>query len=302
MESKPIKIIETLDDGFKYEQDARLIGYVKSKDRTIVQAIDEYDLVFIYYSTPSGRYQLKYEGIRPQDRFDRILSDVVEEKDLESKLNKEIQELNEQQIRLKEKAEEAVTKQNLKTLNIDEYIDTYVEHGKNIEARQKITESIPKWPTLKNEMILYRGQKQRREITTQKDYFFSTSSVISVATGSDFFDKNVMCCLFVLHVQPGVKYYEIPNKPTRDFEYEVLLEGNGIFYTDKQQTSRGFRQLTFEEAINRKIIGIDEYTPEDRTQNVGVFEAYYFPPTTGGRKRRKTNKKKNRRRQTKRRI
>lgn len=240
----------------------------------------------IFYSDPEGRYSVTKKSEKQAERFVFLDTTIGENSMTPDEIDRAIKDDLKDRLLFK----------------LPYYIDTYVKHGNDKEVRQKITETIPYWQTLDHEKVVYRGQKRSEEIRTQPQYFFSTSSVISVARRSDFFDENVMCCLFILHVQPGVKYYEIPNKSTRDFEYEVLLEGNGVFYTEKDQRSRGFHQLTFEEAINRNIIGIDEYTPEDRTKKVGIFEAWYFPPTAGGRKRRKTYKKKNRRRQTRRRI
>jgi hypothetical protein len=120
-----------------------------------------------------------------------------------------------------------------------------------------------------------------------------------------------------------VKYYNVSKEASGNMmETEVLLEGNGVFYTDRERRNPGVRQLTFGEVMARRDeLGIFEETLIGRTAAgdvisanaivregarpedlVGIFEGYYFPPGSGG-KRRKTsrNKRKTRRRLTRKR-
>jgi len=250
----------------------------------------------IFYSDPGGRYSITKKNEKQAERFGFL--DTTSDENYNQRTKPMTPDEIDRAIKVK--------LNELLLSNLPYHIDTYVKHGNDVNARAKITETIDFWETYDKEVTLYRGQKRNQEIRTRPQYFFSTSSELSVAARYDFFDPNEMCCLFIIHVQPGVKHYDIPNESTRDYEYEVLLEGNGVFYTHKDRRSRGFRQLTLEEAINEhklQVLGNDDPTPEELPQPTGVFEAYYFPPATGGsRKRRKTYKKKNRKRQTRRRI
>lgn len=197
---------------------------------------------------------------------------------------------------------------------LNDAVKRYVEHGNDRVARNTITDYIDKlWPTLDNEITVYRGQLNAQEIKTSPApprYFFSTSEMDSVSTGLKFFSHTDKCCLFILHIQPGVKYFTVTSDLAGgEVEKEILIEGNGTFYQDKEKTTSGFRQLTLQEVKQKKDI-LDTYnqffrTEKDTTKKVGVFEAYYFPPTRQGgrRNRRKTYRiKKNRRRQTRKRT
>ena len=220
-------------------------------------------------------------------------------------------------------------------------IQRYVYASDDRTARIAITNSIDTlWPTLDKELVVYRGQtgpegeisEYTQKITTAPSSFFSTSSEIDVSTMKSFFSHKHKCCVFILHIQPGVKYFEVGDLSSRE-EYEFLIEGGGTFYIDKERTSSGFRQLTLgdlvrnieiphnlhlyqfffrpgrkpnEELSKEELVASTKTIDESELQKkIGVFEAYYFSPTRDGgrRKRRKTYRnKKNRRRQTRKRT
>ena len=90
------------------------------------------------------------------------------------------------------------------------------------------------------------------------------------------------------------------------FEAEILVEGNGKFYQNKEKTVPGFREIPIEELnareINRGLFGEKTHTKAGKIleQKSGIFEAYYFPPETrnnveGGRRKpkRQTRRRKN---------
>lgn len=141
--------------------------------------------------------------------------------------------------------------------DLKEAVKTYVRHGNDQKARAKIADSIDTvWPAVDEEMIVYRGQLKAQEIRTAPApprYFFSTSSDPVVSSTAPFFSEEEKCCLFILHIQPGVKYFEVSYDlvPDNFFESEVLIEGNGTFYQDKEKRSIGFRQLTLGDLVNK---------------------------------------------------
>ena len=141
--------------------------------------------------------------------------------------------------------------------NLKEAVKTYVRHGNDQKAKNIIADSIDTvWPTVDKERIVYRGQLNAQEIKTAPApprYFFSTSSDPSVSTKESFFSQEEKCCLFILHIQPSVKYFEVTYDlaPPNFFESEVLIEGNGTFYQDNGKRSIGFRQLTLGDLVNK---------------------------------------------------
>jgi hypothetical protein len=217
----------------------------------------------------------------------------------------------------KKEAEKREALENLKDL-----VTKYQSNSNNPSILLGIRNQIFAWPTLEREITVFRGQRDPmvQLIRTAPHRFFSTS-LDWVTSDQQFASYNDKCCLFVIHAQPGVKYYSIVgdiNEAIRNynavragnesasnrlsereaFEEEVLLEGNGVFYKDKAKTARGFRELSVEE-LDRLKIGIGErpmtHTENGKTvtQTTGVFEAYYFPPEGNnkqGGKRRKSRK------------
>jgi hypothetical protein len=201
----------------------------------------------------------------------------------------------------------------------NEIIRQYIKNSTNEDIKRRIINKIDRtWPTLEKEVLLFRGQQNpfAQEIKTQKHTFFSTSLDEHIASHK-FTSLENKCCLFVIHAQPGLKYYstvpdmyevadkykrgrqgeEIEESPEGSFEDEVLLEGNGQFFQDKEKTTPGFRELSFEEVDALGLTEIDKtsFGPKNHgsgiKQTTGIFEAYYFPPAVeGGRRKRKTRK------------
>ena len=196
---------------------------------------------------------------------------------------------------------------------LNQQVSQYVMNSNNMGLRSIIASKIDTyWPTLEKEVLVYRGQKDpfRQEITTEPETFFSTSLNSQVASLT-FTSKKDKCCLFILHIQPGVKYYSLVgdiNTAIQNlnedrgshFESEILIEGNGKFYQDREKTKPGFREIPMEELqarnINASLYGAKTHSKNGRTveQQSGIFEAYYFPPETrngGGRKKRRQTRR-----------
>ena len=198
------------------------------------------------------------------------------------------------------------------------HVADYMRNSNDSVAKSYIIDGMKKfWLPLESEVLLFRGQQNPlfQEIKTQKRTFFSTSLDEHIASHK-FTSLENKCCLFVIHAQPGVKYYstvpdmyevadkykrgrqgeEIEESPEGSFEDEVLLEGNGQFFQDKEKTTPGFRELSFEEVDALGLTEIDKtaFGPKNQgsgvKQTTGIFEAYYFPLFAGGRRKRKTRK------------
>jgi hypothetical protein len=207
-------------------------------------------------------------------------------------------------------------------------IGRYIENSTNEHTKELITQGINRfWSTLENEITVFRGQQNPliQEIKTKPKSFFSTSLDEFIAINK-FISSEHNCCLFVIHAQPGVKYYstfddmyEVADRLKRDrqgeeieepekstFEGEVLLEGNGQFFQDRAKTVPGFRELSFEEVDALGLTEIDKssFGPKNHgsgvKQTTGIFEAYYFPPAVEGgrRKKRKTRKQRKQKRKS----
>ena len=225
--------------------------------------------------------------------------------------NENVRRRNQAALNKKEADERERKEEALKEL--EAFVQGYQMNSENKSILAKISGRIFAWPELEREITVFRGQKNpmMQLIHTGPDRFFSTSLDWYISE-QQFTSGNDNCCLFVIHAQPGVKYYSIvgdiddaiknynavragnENAETRmnereGFEEEVLLEGNGVFYQDRAKTARGFRELTVED-LDRLKIDLGErpmtHTRNGRTvtQKTGVFEAYYFPPGTNTKK------------------
>ena len=348
MEFKPVSIPVEVEQKFTGDTmtfSGDIIGIGERNGRKLIQfkalfqGGKHYPSIFddgILFSNPKGNITVTYSD-RTKEKFSFL--DTVN--DTETYAPREIpMTLDELDAKINEIiAPKQVTEEDRNKLY--NAIQRYVYASDDRTARIAIINSIDTlWPTLDKELVVYRGQtgpegeitKNTQKITTAPGSFFSTSSEIDVSTMKSFFSHKHKCCVFILHIQPGVKYFEVGDLSNRE-EYEFLIEGGGTFYIDKEMTSSGFRQLTLgelvrnieipdnlylykyffrqgrkpnEELSEEELVASTKTIDESELQKkVGVFEAYYFPPTREGgrRKRRKTYKnKKNRRRQTRRKI
>lgn len=203
-------------------------------------------------------------------------------------------------------------------------IRKYMYNSTNKDRRDQIAREIERiWPILDREILLFRGQQNPliQEIKTYYQSFFSTSLSEEVATRSDFTSFENKCCLFVIHAQPGLRYYSTLHdlyKVTDQYnqarirgeiletpdEEEVLLESGGQFFQDKAKTVPGFCEMTFEEVAALGITDFDKTAfgakkhSNEVEQKTGIFEAYYFPPEKEGGSRRKQRQRQRQKRKT----
>jgi hypothetical protein len=116
------------------------------------------------------------------------------------------------------------------------YGDEFVEGKVNIipldtHVYEKIQRGLSSMEPIKEEFVVYRGQN-RDYLDT--DSWFSTS--IDKNISIEFAENN--CCLFVIHLQPGIKVlpvYYIDSVKEYKFEQEVIVQGGGYLEEINQE-------------------------------------------------------------------
>ena len=284
-----------------------------------------------FFSSPNGKYKVTYkvvlDGVEQErtelmDFFPYVPAPVSSNQSNTLENFPEPADNNNEEPRypsMKELAEKATTDGEKRMYKL--LANYQLEHLYE-QVRGELSGFIePYWPTLHREIIVFRGQTDPmvQEINSRRQPFFSTSLHELVSTSSEFMSHKDNCCLFVLHIQPGVKYFsyvgdidkaiaiynEKRAKPTGNFfwgnssaESEVLIAGGGTFFQDKEKKKPGFREMSFEEMTKLGVTNVPMplkvktlFGPRVHTkgskkveQKTGVFEAYYFPPekTKGG--------------------
>jgi hypothetical protein len=134
-------------------------------------------------------------------------------------------------------------------------------NSKTIEARiQMILDTTAPLPA---EKVVYRGQREesRRIIPVS---WFSTSDDIEKVRRQHISSK-ADCCLFKIHLLPGVKCFAVDQvldqygkKPTGYNESEIIVNGGGVFYADKDLSVLGF-------------------SAPSKFKGVEIFETWYAP-------------------------
>lgn len=297
----------------KYRED---FGQILNNARFLTDSqAEEYDYRHGYFRMPKRRekanptYGIHYQTIRNNEKNEPEVIEAGEDYYIFEKYEKVLTK-NEANAKYISNLEASKVEN---TENLKKTISNYVMNSDNWYTRQRLLKLSHLWPTLEREIIVFRGQKNPmvQEIFTKPYSLFSTTMDHSTAVDT-FTSPRYKCCLFVIHAQPGLKYLLRPGdnrslneliKPynnaraqTNDtknnendmnnegrFEDEVILEGNGQFFQDKEKTVPGFREMTVDE-LNALKIDIGE-RPMTHTKNgksvkqtTGVFEAYYFPP------------------------
>ena len=87
-----------------------------------------------------------------------------------------------------------------------------------------------------------------------------------------------MCCLYMIHVQPGIPYVDINSilgdRHVFAYEYEIVVSTEGSFFQDSAMTVPGFRKLTPED----KLTGIfQNRIAENMKKNTFEFDWLYNP-------------------------
>lgn len=124
----------------------------------------------------------------------------------------------------------------------DEYENVEVNVKTISERIQEIVDHLEPRTT---SLTVYRGQPPPHT-TISPRWWFSTSTSAEIAR-RDFSNVERGCCVFTIHVQPGVKVLDV-NKFLEPFggthhddEKEYIVDHDGFFYQDEAQTVEGFR-------------------------------------------------------------
>lgn len=147
--------------------------------------------------------------------------------------------------------------------------------------RANLASSVPTWPTEEMKYVVFRGQPNDESPNVPGKPFFSTSFKPNKA--SNF--TGDACCLYIIHVMPGVRMLNIVSMNLD--EYEVLVETGGVFYQDAAKTARGFRLVAPGEVAEGGAVN-QAYEYAGR---IKVYEGYYYPAGEGGRRRKQLTRR-----------
>jgi hypothetical protein len=119
---------------------------------------------------------------------------------------------------------------------------------------------------LNNELIVYRGHNSDSK-TIIPNSWFSTSNDLDTVY-KHHISENSDCCLFKIHLLPGILHFNVDEfikkgglSPTGyEEESEIIVNGKGIFYKNKELSEKGFTELN------------------DKYKGVTIFETWYGLP------------------------
>jgi hypothetical protein len=114
---------------------------------------------------------------------------------------------------------------------------------KTIEER--IQSILDRVSPLTEERIVYRGHQSYSKTIIPSSWFSTSSDLEKVH--SQHISEYADCCLFKIHLLPGIQCFPIDDlikasgKNATGFdESEIIVNGGGVFYADKELTRPGF--------------------------------------------------------------
>jgi hypothetical protein len=120
-------------------------------------------------------------------------------------------------------------------------------NSKTIEAR--IQNILDTTPPLEQEILVYRGQQEESRRIIPYSWFSTSSDLEKVR--KQHISNNAECCLFKIHLLPGVKCFQVDQilekygkKSTEYDESEIIVNGGGVFYANKDLSVLGFSAPT----------------------------------------------------------
>jgi hypothetical protein len=136
------------------------------------------------------------------------------------------------------------------------------KNTKTIEER--IQSILDRLPPLTEEQIVYRGHQSHSRTIVPSSWFSTSSDLEKVH--SQHISENADCCLFKIHVLPGIRCFSIydfmkasgKNATGYDEESEIIVNGGGVFYANKELTTPGF-------------------APPYKSKDIDMFETWYAP-------------------------
>jgi len=183
----------------------------------------------------------------------------------------------------------------------------------NNTVENRITKILEKQEPLTKEQIVWRGHVREPDYILTTSWFSVTDSK---KVAKELFTNNISeCCLFKIHLMPGIKLLDIKslllrnktrknnstshkNKNLKQLlveERELLVQSDGVFYKNKEGTELGFvnkdgyyetyyypkhtfpdlKELTAQELKN--LVDVDEYEFVDdiRYFNAGIIPVGY---------------------------
>jgi hypothetical protein len=119
---------------------------------------------------------------------------------------------------------------------------------------------------LNHELIVYRGHNPDSKTIIPNSWFSTSDDLDKVY--KHHISENSDCCLFKIHLLPGIVHFNVDEfikkgglSPTgHEEESEIIVNGKGIFYKNKELSEKGFTEL------NNKYKGVT------------IFETWYGLP------------------------
>jgi hypothetical protein len=135
---------------------------------------------------------------------------------------------------------------------------------KGLTVEQRVQRLIDKQEPLTMERILYRVHSPNSPTIVPRSWF-STSSTLNKVV-QQHRTKNATCCLFRIHIMPGIRILDINDffirkhisliKPNDDDESEIIVDKGGVFSNPRSKNTFHY-------------IGM--------VKGLTTFETYYYP-------------------------
>lgn len=117
-----------------------------------------------------------------------------------------------------------------------------IDYVVNLEIKSTssiIKRTIINYGSIRN-MTVYRGQSEE-QTTINPNYWFSTTTSFDIAKNE--FGKNV----FIIHLNDvmalEVNEYVFENIGTKSEEEEIIVQGEGMFYSNRTLSEKGFSKI-----------------------------------------------------------
>ena len=127
--------------------------------------------------------------------------------------------------------------------------------GNALTIEQRIQNLLNASPPLTDEIVVYRGHSPVSPTIYSDRGWFSTSSDLNKVLHQHISD-NTSCCLFKIHILPGIKYINVDAtieraglENTGYDESEIIVNGGGTFYANPELTTVGFTEINPAERI-----------------------------------------------------
>jgi hypothetical protein len=120
--------------------------------------------------------------------------------------------------------------------------------GNALTIEQRVQNLLNASAPLKSEIIVYRGHSPEAPKIIPYSWFSTSDDVTKVRR--QHISDGTTCCLFKLHILPGIRAIYVDDiikkaslKKTGYVESEIIVNGGGYFYANKDLTKEGFNEI-----------------------------------------------------------